>query len=172
MICNEKFNTIYTSHFHGTRHHSLPPHLYMYKKNKTSHVEMNIHTIHNNFNNESDFVSMLEKNKPVNLNDASNIVGYIIASDKADKTHYYHILFSYIGNDDDKELLLHAVGGLKKETKLQNNNTVKVITTAAAIDNATDTDTDDDMSEKSDVSCVDDDDEYDFDDSDDEFNYK
>jgi hypothetical protein len=83
---------------------------YIYHKYKTKYItnltNMNLDTIHKNFDTKEEFESMLDVHKPIYMNKAVDILGYIIAKDKVD---FIEPLFNSIDDEYVKSTLLDAV---------------------------------------------------------------
>lgn len=127
---------------------------------------MNLNTVEKNFNNVDDFKLMLEKNKPISINKAIDILGYIIAKDKEE---YVELLFEAIDDVETKAVVYEAVNRIN-DTGFKGKQVVKkIIGTSDQIINLITGESDDELSVTSSSSSSEDD----WESSDeDEFSYK
>lgn len=104
---------------------------------------MNLNTVEKNFNNVDDFKLMLEKNKPISINKAIDILGYIIAKDKEE---YVDLLFHAIDDAETKAVVFEAVNRIN-DTGFKGKQTVKkIVGTSDQIMNLIIGDSDDELS--------------------------
>lgn len=91
---------------------------------------MDLNTVHKNFDTKDKFSAMLESHKPITLNKAIDILGWVIAKDKTD---YLEVFFDSIDDNSVKTTLHEAVSKLD-DTNITAKNTVKnIVGTSSSI---------------------------------------
>lgn len=124
---------------------------------------MNLNTVHQNFDTKEEFEKMLAVHKPITVNKAIDILGYIIAKDETD---YLESLFNAIEDDETRSVVYDAVSKLDDSHLLTKNTVKAIVGTSVDITKLIvgESDSEDDL-----VSSSSSDNEWD---SDDEYNFK
>lgn len=91
---------------------------------------MDLNTIHNNFATKEDFEKMLEHQKPINVNKAVDILGYLIAKDQED---YIDSLFAAIDDKDVRDMVTDAVSKLDDSNLTAKKAVKKIVGTSVDI---------------------------------------